>query len=147
MEIILIKDLENVGSKNDILTVRAGYANNYLIPQGYAVAATPSAKKVVAENIKQSAHKEEKRRSDAIELAGKLSEVSLKITAKASEESGRIYGSVTAMQIAEALEAKGFDIDRKNITVEPVKETGSYQAEIKVYKDIKAGVKFEVVAE
>lgn len=146
MEIILIQDVDNLGSKNDIVNVRPGYANNFLIPQGYAVAATPSAKKVLAENIRQRAHKEEKLKNDALALAARLGELNLRIGAKASE-GGKIYGSVTPMQIAEALEAQGFNVERKNITVEAIKEVGAYEAGVKLYRDVKASVKFEVVAE
>ena len=145
MEIILKQDIDNLGHKNDIVSVRPGYANNYLIPQGYATLATPSAKKVLAENIKQSAHKEAKLREDASALAAKLAEVSLSIAAKASEN-GKIFGSVASAQIAEALEAQGFSIDKKNINVATVKEIGSFEAVVKVYKDIKATVKFTVTA-
>ncbi len=145
MEIILKQDIDNLGHKNDIVSVRPGYANNYLIPQGYAILATPSAKKVLAENIKQSAHKEAKLREEASSLAAKLAEVSLSIAAKASEN-GKIFGSVASAQIAEALEAKGFAIDKKNINVATIKEIGSFEASVKIYKDIKATVKFEVIA-
>ena len=145
MEIILKQDIDNLGHKNDIVSVRPGYANNYLIPQGYAILATPSAKKVLAENIKQSAHKEAKLREEASALAAKLAEVSLSIAAKASEN-GKIFGSVASAQIAEALEAQGFSIDKKNINVATVKEIGSFEAVVKIYKDIKATVKFTVTA-
>ncbi len=145
MEIILKQDIDNLGHKNDIVSVRPGYANNYLIPQGYAILATPSAKKVLAENIKQSAHKEAKLREEASALAAKLAEVSLSIAAKASEN-GKIFGSVASAQIAEALEAQGFSIDKKNINVATVKEIGSFEAIVKIYKDIKATVKFTVTA-
>lgn len=144
MEVILIKDIENLGYANDIVNVRPGYANNYLIPQGYAKSATASAKKVLAETLKQRAHKEAKVLSDAQTLAAKLAEVSLTIPAKAEE--GRIFGSITATQLAEALEAKGIAIDRKNIVLDSIKTIGAYEATVKIYKDVKAVVKFEVVA-
>mgnify|MGYP002530313958 CR=1 FL=1 len=141
MQVILIKDVENLGYANDIVEVRPGYANNYLIPQGYAKSATASARKVLAENLKQQAHKEAKLIADAEELA----EIALTITAKAEE--GRIFGSVTAANVAEALNEKGIAVDRKSISVDPVKTIGAYEAAVKLYKGISATVKFEVVAE
>ena len=126
-------------------SVRSGYANNYLIPQGYAKSATASARKVLAENLKQQAHKEAKLIADAEALAAKLAEIALTITAKAEE--GRIFGSVTAANVAEALNEKGIAVDRKSISVDPVKTIGAYEAAVKLYKGISATVKFEVVAE
>ena len=147
MEIILKKDVAKLGNADDIVNVKAGYAVNYLIPQGYAIMATPSAKKVLAENIRQRAHKEAKLRSDAEALAAKLAEVSVKLAVKVSE-SGKIYGSVTTAQLAEALVAAGVEVDKKDITIaSDVKELGTYEASVKCYKDIKGTVKFEVVAE
>ena len=145
MEVILLKDMEKLGYANDIVNVKPGYANNYLIPQGYAKAATASAKKVLAENLKQQAHKEAKLIADAEALAAKLAEIALTITAKAEE--GRIFGSVTAANVAEALNEKGIAVDRKSISVDPVKTIGAYEAAVKLYKGISATVKFEVVAE
>ena len=146
MEIILKKDVQNLGYKNDIVNVKTGYAVNYLIPQGFAILATPSAKKVLAENIRQQAHKEAKLVADATAAAEKLSAVSVEIAAKVGEK-GKIYGSVTAAQIAEALEAKGYAIDKKDITVPTIKELGNYEAKVRCYKTIAATVKVEVVAE
>ena len=147
MEIILKKDVANLGNADDIVNVKAGYAVNYLIPQGYAIMATASAKKVLAENIRQRAHKEAKLRADAEALAARIAEVAIKIAVKVSE-SGRIYGSVTAAQVADALAAAGIEIDKKDIIVaSDIKELGSYEASVKCYKDIKGTVKFEVVAE
>ena len=145
MEVILIKDVDKLGYANDIVEVRPGYANNYLIPQGYAKAATASAKKVLAENLKQRAHKDAKIKADAEALAAKIAETALTIAVKAEE--GKIFGSVTAAHIAEALAAKGIDVDRKTIAVETVKQLGAYEAEVKLHKEVKAVVKFEVVAE
>lgn len=145
MQVILIKDVENLGYANDIVEVRPGYANNYLIPQGYAKSATASARKVLAENLKQQAHKEAKLVADAEALAAQLAETVLKITAKAEE--GRIFGSVTAAHLAEALGAQGIEVDRKSISVDPVKTIGAYEASVKIYKGIGATIKFEVVAE
>ncbi|MBO8448988.1 MAG: 50S ribosomal protein L9 [Bacteroidetes bacterium] len=148
MEIILKKDVANLGHADDIVKVKTGYAVNYLIPQGFAILATPSAKKVHAENIRQRAHKEAKLRADAEALAAKLAEMTVKVSAKVSE-SGKIYGSVTTIQIAEALAAAGVELDKKDITIlsDSVKETGVYEASVKCYKDIKGTFKFEVVAE
>ena len=149
MEIILKQDVTKLGHKDDIVVVRAGYAMNYLIPQGMAILATASAKKVHAENMRQRAHKEAKLREDAQALAAKLQGVSVKLATKVSS-TGKIFGSVNNIQIAEALEAKGFEIDRRNITIvgeDNVKEVGTYEATVKCYKDIKATINFEVVAE
>lgn len=147
MEIILKKDVANLGHADEIVNVKTGYAVNYLIPQGYAILATPSAKKVHAENLRQRAHKEAKFVADAEALAAKLAEVLVKVSAKVSE-SGKIYGSVTTAQIADALVALGFNVDKKDITLsQPAKELGVYEASVKCYKAIKGTVKYEVVAE
>ena len=148
MEIILKKDVAKLGNADDIVTVKSGYAINYLIPQGYAVLATESAKKMHAENLRQRAHKEAKLRADAEALAAKLAETLVKVSAKVSE-TGKIYGSVTTAQIAEALVAAGVNVDKKDITIisESVKELGTYEASVKCYKDIKGTFKFEVIAE
>lgn len=145
MQIILLKDIEKLGYVNDIVDVKPGYANNFLIPQGYAKAATASAKKVLAENLKQRAHKDAKIMADAEALAAKIADVTLEIAVKAEE--GRIFGSVTPANLAEALAKKGFEVDRKSITVASVKELGEYEAEVRVYKEVTAPVKFTVVAE
>jgi len=145
MQVILKKDIEKLGYADDIVDVRPGYANNFLIPQGYAISATESAKKVLAETLKQRAHKEAKFVADAEALAAKLAEVTLTITAKAEE--GRIFGSVTAADLAEALAAKGVELDRKTITVEAIKNVGEYEASAKLHREVKATIKFTVVAE
>ncbi len=145
MEIILLKDVEKLGYRNDVVNVKPGYANNFLIPQGFAKAATASAKKVLAENIKQQAHKESKLVADAEALAAKLGEVSLTIHMKAEE--GKIFGSVTPAMIAEALAAKGVEVDRKTIAVDGVKTVGEYEAAVKLYKGVTGTVKFSVVEE
>ncbi len=145
MEVILIKDVENIGYADQIVNVKPGYANNFLIPQGYAKAATESARKVLAENIKQRAHKEAKLVADAEALAAKIAENPVVISMKA--EDGKIFGSVTAANIAEALAGKGIAVDRKNISVDSVKTVGEYEAVAKLYKGITATVKFSVVAE
>lgn len=146
MEIILKKDVQNLGYKNDIVTVKTGYAVNYLIPQGFAILATESAKKVLAENLRQQAHKEAKLVADAEALAAKLSAVEVVIPAKVGEK-GKIYGSVTAAQVAEALEAKGIAVEKKDITVPAIKELGSYEAKVRCYKAIAGTVKVTVVDE
>ncbi|MDE7355244.1 MAG: 50S ribosomal protein L9 [Rikenellaceae bacterium] len=146
MEIILKQDVDNLGHKNDIVNVRPGYANNFLIPQGKAILATASAKKVLAENIKQQAHKEAKVRAEAEAKAAKISAIEVTVTAKVSD-GNKIFGSVTAAQIAEQIAAKGVEVEKKNITVSAIKELGSYEASVKVYRDIKGTVKVNVVAE
>ena len=146
MEIILKKDVANLGNADEIVNVKTGYAVNYLIPQGYAILATASAKKVLAETIRQRAHKEAKLIADAEALAAKLSEVTVQVSAKVSE-AGKLFGAVTAAQVAEALAAKGIEVDKKDITLEAVKELGTYEASVKCYKSVKGSVKVEVVAE
>ena len=148
MEIILKQDVQNLGNKDEIVKVKNGYARNYLIPNGLAVTATESAKKVLAENIKQRAHKEAKIKADAEVIAKKLEGVKLTIGAKTSS-TGKIFGSVNTIQIAEALTQKGFDIDRKIISIQDdqVKEVGTYQAEIKLHREVKVKIEFEVIAE
>lgn len=146
MEIILLTDIANLGHKDDIVDVKQGYGRNYLIPQGYAILATPSARKVVAENLKQRAHKEAKLRAEAEELAAQLAEVKLTIGAKTSS-TGKIFGSVNSIMISESLKEKGFDIDRKKIMLKDVKEVGTYTALIKLHREVKVDVEFEVVSE
>ncbi len=145
MEIILIKDVENLGYANDIVNVRPGYANNYLIPNGLARVATDSAKKVLAENLKQRAHKDAKILADAQALAEKLANLPLSFTVKA--EDGKIFGSITSADVAEALAAKGIEVDRKNISVEPIKTVGEYKAAIKLHREVKAEVSLSVASE
>ena len=147
MQVILKEDILNLGYKDDIVTVKDGYGRNYLIPQGKAVIASESAKKELAENLKQRAHKIAKIKQDAQELAAKLEGVSLTIATKASA-TGKIYGSVTNIQIAEALGKLGHEIDRKIIVVkEAVKEIGAYKAVVKLHKEVSVEIPFEVVAE
>lgn len=145
MEIILIKDVENLGYANDIVKVKAGYANNYLIPQGYAKAATASAKKILAENLKQRAHKDAKILADAQALAEKIANLPLSFTVKAEE--GKIFGSITSTDVAEALAAKGIEVDKKNISVDAIKTVGEYKAAIKLHREVNAEVSLSVVAE
>ena len=147
MEILLKKDVANLGYAGEIVKVKAGYAVNYLVPQGFATVATESVKKQHAETLCQRAHKEAKLVADAEALAAKLAEQTLKVAVKVSE-SGKIYGSVTSAQLAEALQAAGLDIDKKNITIpSDIKELGTYEAAVKIYKGIKGAFKFEVVSE
>ena len=148
MEVILKQDIQNVGHKNDIVSVKNGYGRNYLIPNGMAVLATPSAKKMHEENIKQRAHKEEKIKNEAQEAAKKLEKVSLTIGAKTSS-TGKIFGSVNTIQLAEALKEKGYEIERKNISIpeDQIKEVGKYTATIKLHKEVSVNIEFEIVAE
>lgn len=146
MQVILIQDVANLGYKNDIVKVRDGYGRNYLIPRKLAVIASESAKKVLAENLKQQAHKLAKIKADAEALAEKLAQVVINIPAKVSE-TGKIYGSVTTAQLAEALEAQGLNVDRKVITiVDEVKELGHFKAQARLHKEVKADFNFTVVA-
>ena len=146
MEIILLTDIANLGHKDDIVDVKQGYGRNYLIPQGYAILATPSARTVVAENLRQRAHKEAKLKAEAEEIAAQLAEVKLTIGAKTSS-TGKIFGSVNSIMISESLKEKGFDIDRKKIVLKDVKEIGTYTALIKLHREVKVDVEFEVVSE
>ena len=147
MEIILLEDVNNVGYKDEIVTVKDGYGRNFLIPQGKAKLATSSAKKVLAEDLKQRAHKLEKIKKEAMSLAERLDGVTLTIGAKASS-TGTIFGSVNNIQLAEALAKQGFNVDRKTILIkEAVKELGSYKATVKLQKDILVEIPFDVVAE
>jgi large subunit ribosomal protein L9 len=148
MEIILKKDLKGLGYKNDIVKVKNGYGRNFLIPQGVAVLATESNKKMQAEEIKQSSFKEEKLRTNATDMATKLADVTVKVGAKAGE-SGKIFGSVTNIQLADALKKAGYDIERKNIEMneDAIKTLGTYSAKVRLFKEITATVNFEVIAE
>ncbi len=148
MEVILKQDITNLGLADDIVTVKAGYGRNYLIPQGYAILATKMAKKVHAENLRQRAHKEEKIKNDALELAEKLKVVKITVGAKTSS-TGKIFGSVNTIQIADELIKQGFEIDRKKISIkeDAVKEIGNYTAIVKLHREIKAEIPFEVISE
>lgn len=146
MQIILLTDIANLGHKDDVINVKPGYGRNYLIPQGYAILATVSAKKVVAENIKQRAHKEAKLKAEALEMAAKIEALKLTIGAKTSS-TGKIFGSINSIMIAESLLAQGYDIDRKKIMLKEVKEVGTYTAVVKLHRDVKVNVEFDVVSE
>jgi large subunit ribosomal protein L9 len=147
MEIILTQDIQGLGYKNDIVKVKAGYGRNYLIPQGFAILANKSNKSMIEENIRQAAHKAEKVKNDAEELASKIGDLHLEIGAKVGE-SGKIFGAVTTLQFADALKENGFDIDRKkiNFPTQP-KEVGEYVAILDLHKEVKHELKFKVVSE
>jgi large subunit ribosomal protein L9 len=148
MEIILKQEVNNLGSKDDIVTVKNGYARNFLIPKGYAIKATASEKKVLAENIRQRAHKEARLKGEAEKFAAQLNGVRLTIGAKTSL-AGKIYGSVNALQISEALKEKGFEVDRRIIRLQTdqIKEVGEYKAKIKLHREVFVEIDFEVVSE
>ena len=147
MEVILKQDVKNLGEKDDIVNVKPGYGRNYLIPKGFAQQATESARKVLAENLKQAQFKQDKIRKDADAIAARLEGVKLTIGAKAGE-SGKIFGSINTIQIADALKKEGFEVDRRRITfdAEP-KFVGEYIANLNLHKEVKVKVPFEVVAE
>ena len=147
MEVILKQDDKNLGEKDDILNVKPGYGRNFLIPKGFATLATVSARKVLAENLKQAQFKQEKIRKDADAIAAKLEGVKLTIGAKAGE-TGKIFGAINTIQIADALKKEGFEVDRRRITFdsEP-KFVGEYTANLNLHKEVKVKVPFEVVAE
>lgn len=146
MQVILRTDIAGLGYKNDVVDVKPGYGRNYLIPQGFAVMATDSNKKQLAENLKQAAHKAEKLKKDAEDLANAIGDITLDIVAKAGD-SGKIFGRVTSIQISDALKAKGFDVDRKKITIEDVKTLGVYKALLDLHKEVKHSVNVNVVSE
>jgi large subunit ribosomal protein L9 len=145
MELILKQDVQNLGFKDDVVTVKNGYGRNFLIPQGFATLATPSAKKVLAENLKQRAHKEAKVVGDAKALAETLKALDIKISAKAGGE--KLFGSVTNADIAEVLEKNGQSIDRKFITSGIVKRTGKYTASVRLHRDVIVELAYEIIAE
>lgn len=148
MELILRQDVENLGFKDDIVTVKNGYGRNYLIPQGFATLATSSAKKVLAENLKQKAYKEQKLVDEANATAKALSELEIKITAKAGVGT-KLFGSVNNINLAEALEKAGHAIDKKFIKVigGSVKRTGKYEAKVRLHRSVVVSLPFEVIAE
>ena len=148
MQIILKENIEKLGAKDEIVAVKAGYARNYLIPRGYAVPATDSALKMHAENLKQRAHKETKILAEAQATAEKIASVSIKLVTKASDI-GKIFGSINTLQLSEALAKEGFAIDRKSISIseEHIKNLGTYEARVKLHKEVSATFNFEVVGE
>lgn len=148
MNVILKQDIGNLGHKDDIVTVKDGYARNYLIPKGYAINATAQARKVHEEILRQRAHKEAQLKEAAQKMAEDLQKVSLTIGAKTSTK-GKIFGSVNTIQIAEALAGKGFEVERKNITLKDdlIKEIGSYSATVKLHREVLVDIPFEIVSE
>jgi large subunit ribosomal protein L9 len=148
MQIILKENIEKLGAKDEIVNVKPGYARNFLIPRGYAVAATESALKMHAENLKQRAHKESKILAEAQATAEKIGGLSIKLSTKASD-TGKIFGSINTVQLSEALAKEGFNIDRKSISIseEHIKMLGAYEAKVKLHREVSATFSFEVVAE
>ncbi|WP_010256897.1 50S ribosomal protein L9 [Myroides injenensis] len=145
MEIILKQDVQKLGFKDDVVTVKPGYGRNYLIPQGLAVLATPSAKKVLAENLKQRAHKEAKLVADAKEIAEAIKAIEIKITVKAGGE--KLFGSVTNQDLAEVFAKNGQAIDKKYITSGVIKRLGKYTATVRLHRDVIVEVEYEVIPE
>ena len=148
MELILKTDVENLGFINDLVTVKNGYGRNFLLPQGLAVLATPSTKKILAETLKQRAFKEKKIVDDAQKEANKLNELEIKIASKTGE-GNKLFGSVSSANLVEALESNGITIDKKFITIAGglIKRTGQYEAKIRFHRDVIANFSFEVVGE
>ncbi len=147
MEVILTQDIAGLGYKNDVIKVKAGYGRNYLIPNGFALIANEANKRLVNENIRQAAHKAEKIKQDAEALAARIGDLTVEIKAKAGE-SGKIFGAVTALQISDALKAKGFDIERKKVALkESPKQLGTYSVILDLHKEVKHEIKITVVAE
>lgn len=146
MEVLLKQNVDNLGEKDELVTVKPGYGRNYLIPQGYAILATESVKKMHAETLRQRAHKAEKIKAEAQALASKLESATVEVGAKVGEN-GKIFGSVSNVQVAEALEAAGFNIERKKIKLlgDAIKTVGTYKAEVVVHRDIKLTIDFKVV--
>jgi len=149
MDIILKEDIENLGFKDELVSVKPGYARNFLIPQGKALAATASNKKVWEENMRQRSHKESKIREEAEKSAEALKNETIKVGAKVGESGKKIFGSVNTIQLADAINAKGHKVDKKNIKIlgSQIKEIGAYQAEIRLHKEVDVTIDFEVVAE
>jgi large subunit ribosomal protein L9 len=147
MEVILKQDVQGLGYKNDVVKVKPGYGNNYLIPNGFALIANDSNKRLVNENVRQVAHKAAKVKQDAEAIAAKVGELTIELKTKAGE-SGKIFGAVTALQISEALKAKGFDIDRKKVILkESPKQIGTYNVTLDLHKEVKHEIKVKVVSE
>lgn len=148
MKVILLQDVANLGSKDESVVVKDGYGRNYLIPQKMAILSTPSAAKVLAENQKQRAHKEAKLKEEALKMAEQLKAISITVGAKTSS-TGKIFGSVNNIQIAEALKEKGFDVDRKQIMIkqDSIKEIGTHTVKIKLHREVVVEYSFDVVSE
>ncbi len=148
MEVILKKNIENLGHTDELVTVKPGYGRNFLIPQGHAVLATASLKKMHTETLKQRAHKDAKVKEEAEKMVAKLKDMTVKIATKVGDK-GKIFGSINSIQLSEALGKLGFTVDRKDIKIknEPIKQIGVYEADVKLHKDVKESIKFEVVGE
>ncbi|SHG46105.1 LSU ribosomal protein L9P [Chryseolinea serpens] len=147
MEVILKQDVTGLGYKNDTVKVKPGYGNNYLIPNGFALIANDSNKRLINENVRQAAHKAAKIKQDAEALAAKVGDLTIEVGTKAGE-SGKIFGAVTALQIADVLKAKGFDIDRKKVHLKEIpKQLGTYTATLDLHKEVKHDIQVKVVAE
>ena len=147
MEVILRQDIPGLGYKYDTVKVKGGYGRNYLIPQGLAIVASSSNRKMIEENIKQAAHKAEKIKQDALDLAGKIGEMTVELATKAGEK-GKIFGAITPLQISDKLKEQGFEIDRKRINIRgSIKNLGEYEAELDLHKEVKHPIKLSVVAE
>jgi large subunit ribosomal protein L9 len=147
MEVILKQDVQGLGYKNDTVKVRPGYGRNYLIPNGVAIIANDSNKRLVNENIRQASHKAAKLKQDAEAMAQRIGDLTIELGAKAGE-TGKIFGAVTPFQVADALKAKGFDVDRKKVIFkEQPKELGTYTVVIDLHKEVKHEIKIKVVAE
>ena len=147
MEVILKQDMPGLGYKYDTVKVKAGFGRNYLIPRGIAILANNSNRKMIDENIRQAAHKAEKLKNDALAIAEKIEALSIEVGAKTGE-SGKIFGAVTTLQMADALAAQGFDVDRRRISFKgDIKSIGEYEASVELHKEVKAEIKFKVVAE
>ncbi|MEM9857616.1 MAG: 50S ribosomal protein L9 [Bacteroidota bacterium] len=146
MDVILRQDIQGLGYKNDTVSVKPGYGRNYLIPQGFAIIANDSNQKMIAENIKQAAHKAEKLKKDAEDLAKKIGNTALEIGSKAGD-SGKIFGAVTTLQVSEALKSKGIEVDRKKISLPTIKELGEYTALIDLHREVKHEIQIKVIAE
>ena len=146
MEIILKQDIQGLGYKNDTVKVKPGYGRNYLIPQGFAIIANNSNSKMIAENIKQAAHKAEKIKTEAESLATSIGDMVLEIGTKAGD-SGKIFGAITTLQVSDGLKAKGFDVDRKKIKFESIKQVGEYKATLDLHREVKHDIKISIIAE
>ena len=148
MEVILKQDVKNLGYKDDVVNVKPGYGRNYLIPQGLASMATASTKKMQAETVKQRAFKDQKIKKAAETTAAALKDVTVKVGAKAGE-SGKIFGSITTVQLADAIKKLGYEVDRKNISIseDGIKNIGTYTAEVRFHKEVVSNITFEVIAE
>jgi large subunit ribosomal protein L9 len=149
MDIILKEDIENLGFKDEMVNVKPGFARNFLIPQGKALAATPSNRKVWEENMRQRSHKESKLKEDAEKTAKALKDANIEVGAKVGESGKKIFGSVNTIQLADAINKQGYNVDKKNIKIlgSQIKEVGTYQAEIRLHRDVSTTIEFEVVAE